>query len=71
MIPLGIAPIGISCKIAKISADDKVKKHLENLGFIVGQSITPLSDNAGSVIIRIKEGKLALNSEIAMKVFVA
>lgn len=70
-MPLSVAPLGVGFKIVRIAADDKVRKHLENLGLIVGEKITSISDNSGDVIIRVKDGRLAINRDLAMKIFVS
>ena len=54
-----------------VSVEQKVKKHLESLGIIVNENITILSQTGGSVIVVIKEGRLALNKAIASKILVA
>ena len=54
-----------------VSVEQKVKKHLESLGIIVNENITILSQTGGSVIVVIKEGRLALNKDIASKILVA
>ena len=54
-----------------VSVEQKVKKHLESLGIIVNETITILSQTGGSVIVVIKEGRLALNKDIASKIIVA
>ena len=54
-----------------VSVEQKVKKHLESLGIIVNENITILSQMGGSVIVVIKEGRLALNKDIASKILVA
>ena len=54
-----------------VSVEQKVKKHLESLGIIVNENITILSQTGGSVIVVIKEGRLALNKDIACKILVA
>jgi len=69
-MPLLFAPIGKELKIHKICSDIKTRRHLENLGFISGQSITALYSCGGNMIIKIKDGRLALNREIASKILV-
>ena len=54
-----------------VSVEQKVKKHLESLGIIVNENITILSQTGGSVIVVIKEGRLALNKDIPSKILVA
>ena len=70
-MPLVIAPLNKEFRIIKILLEQKVKKHLESLGIIVNENITILSQTGGSVIVVIKEGRLALNKGIASKILVA
>ena len=70
-MPLVIAPLNKEFRIIKILLGQKVKKHLESLGIIVNENITILSQTGGSVIVVIKEGRLALNKDIASKILVA
>ena len=69
-MPIAMAPINTSLKIIKILVDEKTKRHLENLGIIVNANILVLSKNDGNVIIKIKDGRLALNKDTALKIFV-
>lgn len=70
-MPLIIAPINNQFKIVKILLDHKTKKHLESLGIVVNETITVLSKTNGNVICVIKEGRLALDKDIATKILVA
>ena len=69
-MPIAMAPINTSLKIIKILVDEKTKRHLENLGIIVNANILVLSKNDGNVIIKIKDGRLAINKDTALKIFV-
>ncbi len=69
-MPLVIAPLNVELKILKVLADDKEKKHFESLGIAVNQTLTVLSNTNGSVILKIKEGRLALDRNIATKIIV-
>ena len=70
-MPIVFAPINEELKITKILVDEKTKKHLENLGILINAIITVLSKHDGDLIIKIKDGRLALNKEVALKIFVA
>ena len=70
-MPLIIAPINNQFKIVKILLDPKTKKHLESLGIVVNETITVLSKINGNVICIIKDGRLALDKDIATKILVA
>ncbi|MGI6161604.1 MAG: FeoA family protein [Christensenellales bacterium] len=70
-MPLAISPLGKEVKIVRTVADIKLKKHLENLGLIMGEAVTPVSDNFGNLIVKIKGCKLAIDKGLAMKIFVS
>ena len=70
-MPLMLAPINQPVKIVKVIADDKTKKHLQNLGITIGAELTVFSSQGGSVICMVKSGKLALDRAVASHIFVA
>ncbi len=70
-MPIVIAPLNRTLRIIKILAQDKVKKHLESLGLTVDSLITVISNTNGSVILQVKDGRLALDHDIATKILVA
>lgn len=70
-MPVVVAPIGEEMKITKVVTDEKTKRHLENLGILSGEKITLISECNGDIIVKIKDGRLALNKILAMKIFVA
>ena len=70
-MPVFIAPHNTDLKVVKILLDDSTKKHLENLGITLGSKIQVLSSESGSVILLVKNGRLALDRNIAMKILVA
>ncbi|MBO4667913.1 MAG: ferrous iron transport protein A [Bacilli bacterium] len=69
-MPIAIAPINTSLKIIKILVDDKTKRHLENLGIFVNACVLVVAKNDGSIILKVKDGRLAINKETALKIFV-
>ena len=70
-MPLAFAPFDKELTVTKILADEKTKRHLENLGIIIGCHITSLVDQNGSVILKVKDTRLAINKSLAQKIFVA
>lgn len=69
-MPLVLAPVGQEVTIVKIVADEKTKKHLSNLGVLVQGKITVLSSSGGSTVCRVKEGRLALDRNVAAHIYV-
>ncbi|MFR6641311.1 MAG: FeoA family protein [Christensenellales bacterium] len=70
-MPIVIAPVNRELKIVRIAADEKLKKHLESLGITINGAITVLSASGGSVVCKIKDGRVALDSDLSTKIFVA
>ena len=70
-MPLLLAPIGQEVRIVRISADEKTKKHLFELGILVDGRITVLSASGGSAVCRVKDGRLALDRNVASRIYVA
>ena len=69
-MPIVIAPTNKELKVVKILADEKTKKHLESLGIVMNGEVTVLA-SGGSVILKIKDGRIALDGELSTKIFVA
>ena len=70
-MPIVLAPLNVPLKVVKIAANDKLKKHLESLGITVDGELTVLSSSGGSTVCKIKDGRIALDSELSTKIFVA
>ena len=70
MMPLTLAPAEEKATIMKIGGSLEVKKHLENLGFVVGGEVTVLSANGGNLIVNVKETRVAISKEMAMKIMI-
>ena len=54
MMPLSYANPGEESVIRKIGGSPEVKKHLENLGFVVGGTATVVTSLNGNVIVKVK-----------------
>ena len=50
---------------------EKTKKHLESLGITINSTIKVLSRSGGNVICIVKDGRLALDSNLSTKILVA
>lgn len=69
-MPLSFANIGQQNTIKKIGGRENTKKFLENLGFVVGGTVTVVSENAGNLIVNVKETRVAINKEMANKIII-
>jgi len=69
-MPLTLANVGEVNIIRKISGNPSIKKHLEDLGFVAGGNVTIISMMGGNVIVNIKESRLAISKEMAIKIII-
>lgn len=69
-MPLVMAPTDTVLRVLKILTDERTKKHLESLGITVDSELSVLARSGGSTICMIKDGRLALDSNIATKILV-
>ena len=70
MIPLVYADKEEEQIIKKIGGSDEVKRHLENLGFTVGGTVSVINSLCGNVIVKVKESRIAINEELARRIMV-
>ena len=70
MMPLGLASVGDTNTIVKITGRDEVRQHLAELGFVVGEEVTVVSQMGGNMILSIKDSRVALDRTMAMRIMV-
>lgn len=69
-MPLGLASTGEENIIRKIGGNSDTKKFLENLGFVVGGTVTVINEIGGNVIVDVKGSRVAVSREMADKIMV-
>ena len=69
-MPLTMAKAGETVTIQKITGKDEVR-HLAELGFVVGETITVVNEISGNLILQVKEARIALDKTMAMRIMVA
>ena len=69
-MPLTLAQIGEKNTIVKVGGNPEVKKHLEDLGFVAGGTVTVVAALGGNVIVKVKEARVAISEEMARKIMV-
>jgi ferrous iron transport protein A len=71
MLPLTLAKTGNKILVARISGNQDIKKHLEDLGFVVGTQAEVVSAAGdGNVIVNLKGSRLAITKEMSSKIMV-
>lgn len=70
MVPLTTAREGDLAVIKRVSGKQDTRLFLEKLGFVQGSRIKLISRNSGNLIVGVKESRVAINRELAAKIFV-
>ena len=69
-MPLVFAQAGEDNIIKRIGGTPEVKKHLENLGFVVGGNVRIVNSINGNLIVSVKDVRVAVSKELAQKVMI-
>ena len=70
MMPLSMARTGETFTILKITGKDEVRQHLAELGFVVDGEVTVVSELGGSLILQVKESRIALDRDMATRILI-
>lgn len=70
MMPLTLAGLGEENTVKRIGGKPQVRKHLENLGFVAGSSVTIINALGDNLIVRVKDARVAISAEMAQKIYV-
>ena len=70
MLPLIAADVNEDLIVRKVGGNPDTKLHLQDLGIVPGQIISLISVNDGNVIVKVKESRLAINKDMAMKIMI-
>ena len=69
-MPLLLSDINKELKIVKITSNQKTKQHLANLGIIPGSTLEILSKASGNLIVKVLEGRIAIDENLARQIIV-
>ena len=70
MMPMNLLSPGEEGMIQRIGGNPETRQHLENLGFVVGGTVKVIAEMSGNVIVNVKESRVAINREMASKIYV-
>ena len=70
MMPLTLANAGEENTILRVGGSAEVKKHLADLGFVAGAAVNVVSSLGGTVIVKVKESRVAISEEMAKKIMI-
>ena len=70
MMPLTRARPGETVVIRKNTGRDEVRQHLAELGFVVDESVTVISEMAGNLILQVKDSRVAVDRTMANRIMI-
>lgn len=70
MMPLSMVKEGEPNVIKKVGGKEETRKFLENLGFVIGGTVTVVSQIGGNLIVNVKESRVAIGRDMANKIMV-
>ena len=70
MMPLTLANMGEENLIHRVGGSPEVKKHLEDLGFVAGGTVTVVAALGGNGIVKFNEARIAISEEMARKIMI-
>ena len=70
MMPLVLANIGEENLIYRVGGSPEVKKHRADIGFVPGGMVSVVSSISDSIIVKVKEARVAISAELARRIMV-
>lgn len=70
MIPLSMASPGEPVTIRRVTGRDEVRQHLAELGFVVEGRVTVIHALGGSLIVQVKDSRVALDRRMAARILI-
>ncbi|MDD6057698.1 MAG: FeoA family protein [Clostridiales bacterium] len=69
-MPLTMIREGEPSVIKRVGGKEEVKRFLETLGFVVGGTVTVVSQSNGNMIVNVKDSRVAIGKDMANKIMV-
>ena len=69
-MPLTMAKPGETVVVREITGKDEVRQHLAELGFVVDSPVTVVSEISGTLILQVKDSRIALDKTMANRVMI-
>ena len=70
MMPLTFLNPGEQNIIKRVGGTPEMKKHLADLGFVVGGNVTVINAVGGNIIVNVKETRVAISKKKKKKIMV-
>ena len=70
LMPLSMIQEGQPGTVKKVGGREDTRRFLENLGFVIGTMVTVISKINGSLIVSVKDSRVAIGKDMANKIIV-
>lgn len=70
IMPLTMAASGQESVVKKVSGKDETRRFLASLGFVEGGRVTVISELGGSLIVNVKDTRVALSKAMANRIMI-
>ncbi len=70
MMPLTMLNAGETDTIKRVGGKEETRRFLENLGFVTGGNVTVISETGGSLIVNVKDSRVAIGKDMANRIMV-
>ena len=69
-MPLSMVKEGEPSVIRRVGGKEETRRFLETLGFVIGGSVTVVSEIGGNMIVNVKDSRVAIGRDMANKIIV-
>ncbi|WP_289182772.1 FeoA family protein [uncultured Dubosiella sp.] len=69
-MPLTYANVGTVYRVQKVGGRDRIRSHLQNLGFVENESVLVRQSAGGNLIVEVKGRCVAIDAGLGRRIFV-
>ena len=70
-VPLFMVKAGTRGRIGRIGGKDELRRHLNDLGFTVGEYLTVMQGCAGDLIVDIRGSRIAIDRSVTSRIMIS
>jgi ferrous iron transport protein A len=70
-VPLFTVRPGTKGRIGRIGGKEELRRHLFDLGFTIGESLTVMHGSSGDLIVDIRGSRIAIDRSITSKIMIS
>lgn len=70
-MPLTMIKTGETVRVERVGGLEDTKRFLNNLGFTDGADVTVVNEIDGNMIVKVRDARVAINTDMAKKIMVS